>query len=108
LQAAQSLLSKTRLWVRAQPNSYIFNRLATRLFAFAIKQTCSENKSLSLLWTAITSSGKDVLVLGNALVQFQSPLSVMPDSGYSTQELNLLDDNSFALVQEILKLAGAK
>lgn len=56
----------------------------------------------------ITSSGKDVLVSGNALVQFQSPLSVMPDSGYSTQELNLLDDNSFALVQEILKLAGAK
>ena len=56
----------------------------------------------------LTSSGKDVMVLGNALVQFQSPLSVMPDGGYSTAEVNLLDDDSFAIVQEILKLAGAK
>ncbi len=56
----------------------------------------------------LTSSGKEVMVLGNALVQFQAPLSVMPDGGYSTDEVNLLDDNSFAMVQEILKLAGAK
>jgi len=56
----------------------------------------------------ITSSGKDVLVLGSALVEFQSPTSVMPDAGYSTAEVNLLDDSSFAMVQEILKLAGAK
>lgn len=56
----------------------------------------------------LTSSGKDVMVLGNALVQFQAPLSVMPDGGFSTDEVNLLDDNSFAMVQEILKLAGAK
>ncbi len=56
----------------------------------------------------LTSSGKDVMVLGNALVQFQSPLSVMPDGGYSTAEVNLLDDDSFAIVQEILKLAGVK
>lgn len=56
----------------------------------------------------ITSSGKDAMVLGSALVEFQSPLSVMPDAGYSTAEVNLLDDNSFAMVQEILKLAGAK
>lgn len=56
----------------------------------------------------ITSSGKDVLVLGSALVEFQSPTSVMPDAGYNTAEVNLLDDNSFAMVQEILKLAGAK
>jgi hypothetical protein len=56
----------------------------------------------------ITSSGKDVMVLGSALVEFQSTTSVMPDAGYSTDEVNLLDDNSFAMVQEILKLAGAK
>jgi len=56
----------------------------------------------------ITSSGKDVMVLGSALVEFQSPVSVMPDAGYNTAEVNLLDDNSFAMVQEILKLAGAK
>lgn len=56
----------------------------------------------------ITSSGKDAMVLGSALVEFQSPLGVMPDAGYSTAEVNLLDDNSFAMVQEILKLAGAK
>jgi hypothetical protein len=56
----------------------------------------------------ITSSGKDVVVLGNALIQFQMPLSVMPDGGNSIEDINLLDDNSFAMVQEILKLAGAK
>jgi hypothetical protein len=56
----------------------------------------------------LTSSGKDVLVLGSALVQFQAPLSVMPDGGYRTDETNLLDANSFAMVQEILTLAGAK
>ncbi len=56
----------------------------------------------------ITSSGKDVMVLGSALVQFEAPLSVMPDGGFSTDNVNLLDDNSFAMVQEILKLAGAK
>ncbi len=56
----------------------------------------------------ITSSGKDVMVLGSALVQFQAPLGVMPDSGYDTDEVNLLDNNSFAMVQEILKLAGAR
>jgi hypothetical protein len=56
----------------------------------------------------LTSSGKDVLVLGSALVQFQAPLGVMPDGGYRTDEVNLLDDNSFAMVQEILTLSGAK
>jgi len=47
-------------------------------------------------------------VLGSALVQFQVPLSVMPDGGYRTDETNLLDANSFAMVQEILTLSGAK
>ncbi len=56
----------------------------------------------------LTSSGKDVMVLGSALVQFQALLSVMPDGGYRTDEVNLLDDNSFAMVQEILTLSGAK
>ncbi len=56
----------------------------------------------------LTSSGKDVLVLGSALVQFQAPLSMMPDGGYRTDEVSLLDENSFAMVQEILTLSGAK
>jgi hypothetical protein len=32
----------------------------------------------------------------------------MPDGGYRTDEVSLLDDNSFAMVQEILTLSGAK
>lgn len=56
----------------------------------------------------ITSSGKDVMVVGSALIQFQMPLSVMPDGGNNVEDINLLDDSSFAVVQEILKLAGAK
>jgi hypothetical protein len=55
----------------------------------------------------ISTEGRDVKVIGNAYVQFSSPLSVGIDSGIKTTRVNLRDDTSFSMVQALLKQAGA-
>jgi hypothetical protein len=55
----------------------------------------------------ITPAGRDVRVIGNAYVQFASPLSVAIDAGVKTTRVNLRDDASFSMVEALLKQAGA-
>ena len=55
----------------------------------------------------ISTEGRDVKVVGNAYVQFASPLSIGIDSGIKTTRVNLLDDTSFSMVEALLKQAGA-
>jgi hypothetical protein len=55
----------------------------------------------------ITSQGRDVRVIGNAYVQFASPLSVGISGGVKTTRVNLRDDTSFSMVQALLKQSGA-
>ncbi len=55
----------------------------------------------------ITPEGRDVRVIGNAYVQFASPLSMGIEGGNKTTRLNLQDDTSFSMVETLLKQAGA-
>jgi hypothetical protein len=55
----------------------------------------------------ITSQGRDVRVIGNAYVQFASPLSVGISGGVKTTRVNLRDDTSFSMVEDLLKQSGA-
>ena len=55
----------------------------------------------------ITPDGRDVRVIGNAYVQFSSPLSVGISGGVKTTRINLRDDASFTMVEALLKQAGA-
>jgi len=55
----------------------------------------------------ITPQGRDVRVIGNAYVQFSSPLSIGIDGGNKTTRVNLRDDASFFMVETLLKQAGA-
>jgi hypothetical protein len=55
----------------------------------------------------ITPEGRDVRVIGNAYVQFASPLSMGIEGGNKTTRLNLQDDTSFSMVESLLKQAGA-
>ncbi len=55
----------------------------------------------------ITPEGRDVRVIGNAYVQFFSPVSVGIDGGNKTTRMNLRDDASFYMVESLLKQAGA-
>ena len=55
----------------------------------------------------ITPQGRDVRVIGNAYVQFASPLSVGISGGVKTTRVNLRDDTSFSMVQALLKQSGA-
>ena len=55
----------------------------------------------------ITPQGRDVRVIGNAYVQFASPLSVGISGGVKTTRVNLRDDTSFSMVEDLLKQSGA-
>ncbi len=55
----------------------------------------------------ITPEGRDVRVIGNAYVQFASPLSMGIEGGNKTTRVNLRDDASFTMVETLLKQAGA-
>lgn len=55
----------------------------------------------------ITPEGRDVRVIGNAYVQFATPLSVGISGGVKTSRVNLRDDDSFSMVEFLLKQAGA-
>lgn len=55
----------------------------------------------------ISTEGRDVKVVGNAYVQFSSPLSVGMDGGVKTTRVNLRDDDSFTMLEALLKQAGA-
>jgi hypothetical protein len=55
----------------------------------------------------ITPEGRDVRVIGNAYVQFSSPLSMGIEGGNKTTRVTLRDDASFTMVEALLKQAGA-
>jgi hypothetical protein len=55
----------------------------------------------------ITQEGTDARVLGNAFVQFATPLGVEIDSGVKITRTNLLDNASFNMLEALLKQAGA-
>lgn len=55
----------------------------------------------------ITTQGRDVRVVGNAYVQYASPLGVSIDAGSDIKRINLLDNASFSLLETLLKQAGA-
>ena len=55
---------------------------------------------------SITPEGRDVRVVGNAYVEYLSPLSVSIEGSIVTKRANLLDNNSFSLVEMLLKQAG--
>ena len=54
----------------------------------------------------ITPEGRDVRVIGNAYVQFSSPLSMGISGGVRATRVNLRDDVSFSMVETLLKQAG--
>jgi hypothetical protein len=56
----------------------------------------------------ITTQGADVRVMANAYVQFNSPLSVSISAGLKTTRINLLDDESFFMLQALLKQADTQ
>jgi hypothetical protein len=56
----------------------------------------------------ISPEGRDVRVIGNAYVQFASPLGVEIDAGVKITRINLLDNASFSMLEALLKQAGAK
>ncbi len=55
----------------------------------------------------MTSEGKDVRVIGNAYIQFASPLGIEGSAGVKTIQINLLDNASFSMLEALLKQAGA-
>ncbi|MDO9026010.1 hypothetical protein [Zwartia sp.] len=55
----------------------------------------------------ITTEGRDVRVVGNAYVQYASPLGIEIDAGSDIKRVNLIDNASFSLLENILKQAGA-
>lgn len=55
----------------------------------------------------ITTEGRDVRVLGNAYVQYASPLGIEIDAGADIRRVNLIDNDSFSLLETLLKQAGA-
>ena len=56
---------------------------------------------------SITPDGRDVRVKGYAYLQFDSPLGVMGDAGVKIVRVHLRYDNSFSMVETLLKQAGA-
>lgn len=54
----------------------------------------------------ITPEGRDVRVIGNAYLQFASPLGVEFDAGVKIKRINLLDNASFSMLEALLKQAG--
>ncbi len=56
----------------------------------------------------ISPEGRDVRVIGNAYVQFASPLGVEIDAGVKITRINLLDNASFSMLEALLRQAGAK
>lgn len=55
----------------------------------------------------LTSEDKDVRVVGNAYVQFASPLGVEIDAGVKITRVNLRDDESFSMLEALVKQASA-
>ena len=55
----------------------------------------------------MATEGPDVRVMGNAYIQFASPLGVEIDAGVKITRINLLDNSSFAMLEALLKQAGA-
>jgi hypothetical protein len=55
----------------------------------------------------MTPEGKDVRVIGNAYLQFASPLGIEGGAGVKTIKINLLDNASFSMLEALLKQAGA-
>jgi hypothetical protein len=54
----------------------------------------------------ITPEGRDVRVIGNAYLQFASPLGIEFDAGVKIKRINLLDNASFSMLEALLKQAG--
>lgn len=55
----------------------------------------------------ITQEGQNVKVVGNAYVQYLSPTSVGIEGTINVVRKNLLDNNSFSMMETLLKHAGA-
>lgn len=53
----------------------------------------------------LTPEDKDVRVMGNAYVQFASPLGVEIDAGVKITRVNLRDDASFSMLEAVVKKA---
>ena len=53
----------------------------------------------------LTPEDKDVRVVGNAYVQFASPLGVEIDAGVKITRVNLRDDESFSMLEAVVKKA---
>lgn len=77
-------------------------KILTDLMNDDFGRTMSDNIKFS-----ITPDGQDVRVNGYAYLQFDSPLGVMGDAGVKIVRVNLRDDNSFSMVERLLKQAGA-
>jgi hypothetical protein len=54
----------------------------------------------------ITTEGQEIRVVGNAYIQYARPLGVEIDATEEIKRINLLDDDSFAMMDKILKQAG--
>jgi hypothetical protein len=54
----------------------------------------------------LTPEGRDVRVIGNAYLQFASPLGIEFDAGVKIKRINLLDNASFSMLEALLKQAG--
>lgn len=54
----------------------------------------------------LTPEGRDVRVVGHAFVQYVSPLSVTIDGEIAIKSVNLLDNNSFSLLEKLLQQAA--
>lgn len=53
----------------------------------------------------LTPEDRDVRVVGNAYVQFASPLGIEIDAGVKTTRINLRDDESFSMLEAVVKKA---
>lgn len=54
----------------------------------------------------ITPEGRDVRVIGSTYLQFASPLGIEFDAGVKIKRINLLDNDSFSMLEALLKQAG--
>jgi len=54
----------------------------------------------------LTPEERDVRVVGNAYVQFASPLGIEIDAGVKITRVNLRDNESFSMLEAVVKQAS--
>ena len=76
----------------------------------SISELVSTDKRLTdafhVRWERLTPEERDVRVVGNAYVQFASPLGIEIDAGVKITRVNLRDNESFSMLEAVVKQAS--